>query len=550
MYIRRISRKNKNGTITSYIQLAHNERNPVTGNPQAKVYYTFGREDEVDMDGLRRLAESISRFLGDTPVASKPQESVQLSLLDSKEYGAGYVLQSLWQELGIDKALLNRLADRRYEAPIERVLFAMVANRALNPSSKLAMEKWVQDEVVLPGIEQFEVHQGYRAMDFLIESDEEIQREVYETVADLLNLEVDLLFFDTTSSYFEMDDEPDEESIKQRGYSKDHRPDLPQVVIGFAVTRDGIPVRCWVWPGNTSDMSVIPEVKKDLIGWRLGRVITVVDRGFNSDTNLRELQKTGGHYIAGEKMSSGKQMVEDALARPGRFKTVRDNLEVKEVVVGDGEARVRYVLVRNPDEARRDALRRESHLKKLELELSKLKELDGDSHTKAHCALQSHPTYKRFLKSDKRGNLRIDTQAVKAMERLDGKYLIRTSDDTLSAEDVALGYKQLWQVEAAFRSLKQTMELRPMYHRKDERIRAHVLLCWLSLLLVRIAENRTGRTWREIRSAMKAMHLVTYQSGKNKVRQRTEVTPDQAEILKSLGYNVPSLIQEISTVNL
>lgn len=341
------------------------------------------------------------------------------------------------------------------------------------------MEDWVKDEVALPGVEHFEVHQGYRAMDFLMESDQEIQREVYETVADLLNLEVDLLFFDTTSSYFEMDDKPEEDSINQRGYSKDHRPDLPQVVIGFAVTRDGIPVRCWVWPGNTSDMSVIPQVKHGLIGWRLGRVITVVDRGFNSDTNLRELQKTGGHYFAGEKMLSGKQTVEDALARPGRFKTVRDNLEVKEVVVGDGEARVRYVFVRNPDEVRRDKLRREAHLTRIEYALSKLRELDGDSHTKAHCALQSHPTHKRFLKADKRGNLRIDSQAVKAAERLDGKYLIRISDDTLSAEDVALGYKQLWQVEAAFRCLKQTMELRPIYHRKDERIRAHVLLCWL-----------------------------------------------------------------------
>ena len=549
MYIRKISRKNKNGTVTSYVQLAHNERNPVTGNPQAKVYYTFGREDEVDMDNLRRLAESISRFVGDAPKAAT-QDSVQTSLLDSKQFGTGYLLQSLWQELGIDKALSKRLAERKYEAPIERVLFAMVANRALNPSSKRAVEDWVKTEVALPGVELFEVHQGYRAMDFLIESDEEIQREVYETVADLLNLEVDLLFFDTTSSYFEMDDEPEEDSIKQRGYSKDHRPDLPQVVIGFAVTRDGIPVRCWVWPGNTSDMSVIPQVKKDLIGWRLGRVITVVDRGFNSETNLRELQKTGGHYIAGEKMSSGKQSVEDALARPGRFKTVRDNLEVKEVVVGDGEARTRYVLVRNPDEARRDELRRETHLKRLECELSRLKELDGDSHTKAHCALQSHQTYKRFLKSDKRGNLRIDKEAVKAAERLDGKYLIRTSDDTLSAEDVALGYKQLWQVEAAFRSLKQTMELRPMYHRKDDRIRAHVLLCWLSLLLVRVAENRTGRTWREIRQTMNAMHLITSKSGNNTVRQRTEITPEQDEILKALGYKEPALIQKISTNNL
>lgn len=113
-----MSRKNKNGTVTSYVQLAHNERNPVTGNPQAKVYYTFGREDEVDMGGLRRLAKNISRFVGDAPVSKdEPQENVQLRLLDSKEFGTGYVLQSLWQELGIDKALSNRLRDRKYEAP-------------------------------------------------------------------------------------------------------------------------------------------------------------------------------------------------------------------------------------------------------------------------------------------------------------------------------------------------------------------------------------------------------------------------------------------------
>lgn len=133
------------------------------------------------------------------------------------------------------------------------------------------------------------------------------------------------------------------------------------------------------------------------------------------------------------------------------------------------------------------------------------------------------------------------------MEHLDGKYLIRTSDDTLSAEDVALGYKQFWQVETAFRSLKQTMELGPMYHRKDERIRAHVLLCWLSLLLVRVAENRTKRTWREIRSIMNQMHLVTYKSDKGKIRQRTETTDEQSEILKALGYSPPPVIHEIST---
>lgn len=546
MYIRQISRKNKNGTITRYVQLAHNERNPVTGTPQAKVLYHFGRADELDIAGLKRLAASIHRFIGEPlPSGSDQARAASVTMLKSKSLGGTWLLDQLWKKLGIGQAITSRLTDREFRMPVERAIFAMVANRVLDPGSKLAIEDWVDREVIIPDLPAFEVQHGYRAMDFLLESDEAIQREVFHTVADLLNLEVDLLFFDTTSTYFETE-ESEEDDFRRTGYSKDYRPDLPQVVIGFAVTRDGIPIRCWVWPGNTSDMNVIPEVKKDLTGWKLGRVITVVDRGFCSEDNLRILQQTGGHYIAGEKMTSGKPTVEAALAHPGRFKTIRDNLEVKEVVIGDGEARTRYVLVRNPEEAKRDAVRREEHLERLRAELDRLKELDGEAHTKAHCRLHSHPSFKRYLKIDKRGNLRMDLKAVKAMERLDGKYLLRTSDDTLSTEDVALGYKQLLKVEEAFRTLKQSLELRPVYHRKEERIRAHVLLCWLGLMLIRIVENQTGKTWREVRSEMQTMHLIEYRLDAGKLCQRTELTDEHRAIVAALKIEEPPRIWDIS----
>ena len=398
---------------------------------------------------------------------------------------------------------------------------------------------------MLPGLNDLDAQHCYRAMDFLLESEEEIQHEVFNAVSDLFNLEVDLLFFDTTSTYFEMD-EWDDEDFKLQGHSKDSRPDLPQIVIGLAVTRDGIPIRCWSWPGNTSDMTVIPEVKRDLTGWKLGRVVTVADRGFSSEGNLRILQEAGGHYIVGERMTAGKPIVEKALAHPGRFRSVRENLEVKEVIVGDGEARVRYVLVRNPAEARRDAARREKHLEKLKAELVKLKELDGSAHSKAHCRLNSHITYKKYLKMDSKGNFKINNQVVKEMEHLDGKYLIRTSDDTLSVEDVALGYKQLLEVERAFRTLKTTLELRPIYHRKEERIRAHVLLCWLSLLLVRIAEVNTKQTWPQLRSELEDMHLIEYESTDGKVYQRTELTESQKSILLLLEISQPAKILDIS----
>jgi len=280
----------------------------------------------------------------------------------------------------------------------------------------------------------FDVQQGYRAMDFLLESGEAIQREVFHAVADLLHLEVDLLFFDTTSTYFETEDEDDE--FRRCGYCV--------------------------------------------------------------------FQQSGGHCVIGEKMSAGKPSVEAAMSHPGRFKTVRDNLEVKDITIGDGEARRRYVLVRNLEEARRDAAQREQHLEALQHELERLKALDG-------------------------------------------KYLIQTSDDTLSSEDVALGYKQLLKVEAAFRTLKQSLALRPVYHRKEERIRAHVLLCWLALMLIRIVENQTGRTWRDVRSLFQRVHLIQAVSSDGTVLQRTELTDEHRGIHSALDLPEPQQIWGIST---
>lgn len=545
MYIRTTSRKNKDNSVVQYVQLAHNVRNPKTGVPQANVLYNFGRLDQLDMDVLRRLEASIRRFLGEKP--GNLPHAAELKFISSRPMGGAWFLDQLWHKIGIDSILEHRLKDRQYRIGVERAIFAMVANRALSPSSKLKLEEWVPDQVFIPGLQSLDVQHCYRAMDFLLESQKEIECEVYHAVADLFNLEVDLLFFDTTSTYFEMDEwNEDDEDLKAPGHSKDSRPDLPQVVIGLAVTRDGIPIRSWVWPGNTSDMSVIPEVKRDLIGWKLGRVISVVDRGFSSEENLRILQQAGGHYIAGERLSAGKPEVEQALSHPGRFHKIRENLEVKEVIVGDGEARIRYILVRNASEAKRDAHTRNKHLEKLKEKLSKLKELDGEAHTKAHCRLYSHIVYKKYLKIDAKGNLKINEKAVKEAEKLDGKYLIRTSDDTLSVEDIALGYKQLWEVERAFRTLKTTLELRPVYHRKDDRICAHVLLCWLALLLVRLTEVKTQQTWSILRSELEKIHLIEHESVDGKVFQRTELTKEQMDIFSAVKLPEPPRILDIS----
>jgi transposase len=537
MYVRTMSRKNKNGTTTTYVQLAHNVRDEKTGVPKAQVLYTFGRLDSLDIDAIKRLISSLSRFV--SPEAAE-REAAPLTFIRSAPLGGAYLLRTLWEKIGIPALFARALKDRNFSSPVEWAVFAMVANRALAPDSKRGVEEWVKEDVALGNPAPIALHHLYRAMDVLLTHRELIHKEVFFSVADLLNLEVDLLFFDTTSTYLEREEEDD--GLPRYGHSKDHRPDLPQIVIGLAVTKEGIPVKCWVLPGNTPDMKTVETVKDDLRGWHLSRCIWVMDRGMNSEENRVILQKAGGHYILGEKLRDDQAIHEEVLSRKGRYRKVRENLEVKEVIVGTGERRRRFVVVHNPDEATRDGHTREAILKRIEESLAALK---GPEHTKRVCELLSDHAMGRYLRQLKNGALRIDRTKVKKEAHLDGKYILSTSDDSLSPEDVALGYKQLMAVERAFRTLKTTLDLRPVYHRKDERITAHVFLCFLALLLVRIAERKTGLTWDQIRPIMERLHLGEFTSKDGRVLQTTDPTPDALNILKQLDIAPPRRVQTI-----
>src|SRR4051794_12388931 len=352
MYLRTTQRRRKDGSVVRYVQVAHNRR--MGGVTQAEVLLNLGREDELDVEGLRRLARSITRYTdGEPDVGEAAGEA--LEVVESRPLGGAWVLDALWRRLGVADAIAGVVGARRFSTDVERVLFALVANRALAPFSKLAAAEWASRDVHVAGLGAMDEDQAYRAMDVLSAADAEarVQEAVFFACADLLNLEVDLLFFDTTSTYFERDEPevgPDgRPGFRALGHSKDHRPDLPQVIIGLAVTREGIPVRVWVWPGNTNDQTVIRQVKDDLAGWRLGRCIWVVDRGFSGDENLRYLTRAGGHWIAGERMRDGSPEAKAALARQGRYRAVRDNLRVKEVDLGiEGK---RFVVCHNPVEA-------------------------------------------------------------------------------------------------------------------------------------------------------------------------------------------------------
>jgi Transposase DDE domain len=550
MYLRRTQRRRADGSVVGYLQLAHNHR--VGGVTQARVLLNLGREDELDVEGLRRLMGSIGRYLERADGVGSLEEvsGGELRAVDARPLGAAWALDALWRRLGIDRALAQALRGRRHRADVERAIFALVCNRAIALESKLAAAEWVTNDAVIPGLRALEVQHAYRAMDVLASADAEgaVQEAVFFAVADLLTLEVDLLFFDTTSTYFEIegeDDADDRELLRRFGHSRDRRPDRPQVVIGLAVTRAGIPVRIWVWPGNTADASVLAQVKADLAGWTLGRAIWVVDRGLSSEDNLRYLRRGGGHWIAGMRMRSGEAACEAALARPGRYRHVRDNLRVKEVRLGEGDNVRRFVVCHNPEEETKDQARRERALERIAVELERIERLrarsgrTGSAHTRGECALRDHPSYARYLRQTSTGRLKLDQAAIAAEARLDGKYLLETSDPTLSAEDVALGYKNLLEAERCFRDLKGTLRIRPVFHRLDERIRAHILICWLALLLVRIAERESELSWRKIRAELERIKLVTLQGAAGTVEQTTPLSDSQSAILATLHVKPP-----------
>jgi Transposase DDE domain len=568
VYLRETRRRNKDGTVVSYLQLAHNERHRVTGSPVAKVIHSFGRADQVDRAALARLVASISRLL-EPGRAVAAAAAGEVEVLDARRLGGAWVLGRLWERLEIGKAIWRVAAGRRVDGrAAERIIFALTAQRALEPASKLAAARWVAERVFIEGCPAFSDDAAYRAMDFLLDALEEIAAEIFYAVAHLLSLDVDIVFVDTTSTYWELevaaelaeaadrdggDDEgevPGENGERRLGHSKDHRDDLPQVVIAMAVTRDGIPVRCWTFPGNEPDQKIIRKVKDDLGSWNLRRLVWVADRGFASAANRAYLARGGGRYIHAEKLRSTNAEAAAALARQGRYHQVAGNLRVKEVWVPgkDAGARAeRFAVCHNPEQAGRDRLVRErlaAHLEGLidgsdAWAKSKRDELVG--------SLKDKPGLRRFLRRTRTGRLRIDRAAIRREARLDGKWLLRTNDETLTPEDLAAAYKQLIAVERGWKDMKGALRLRPVFHYREDRIRAHVQLCWLALLLIRVAENAAGDTWRNIRRELDRMHLVTLATADGQVAQRSVTTDGQQAILRALDLPEPPKFLDFTT---
>ena len=552
MYLRTTKRRNKDGSIVEYYQLAHNERHPDTGKPIAKIIHNFGRTDKLDRDQLVRLCRSIARVCDLTVVdpyeQSDPNEPNLNSYLAEglkieRTFGFGTVLaiEALWDKIGLKKTFCDIAKANKMPVDYERALFAMTANRLCTPESKLGVwDRWL-DTVYLPSCQDLKLRHMYEAMDMFHKHAVEVEKTVFFHTANLFNLEVDLIFYDTTTASFTTDyednaDAPDT-NLRQYGHSKEGTWST-QVVVALAVTRDGIPVRSWVLPGNISDVSTVEQVRADLRGWNLGRALFVADSGMNSEDNRSELARACGKYLLACRMANIAEIKRDVLSKKGRYNQFADNLHAKEVIVGDGERRKRYILCFNPKEAKRQRTHREEVVGFLE------RELESHTNTKATCQwaieLLASRRYKRYLKITKANHIRIDRGAVREAAKYDGKWVLETNDDTISLEDAARGYKGLMVIERCFRSLKRTqIKMTPMYHWLSRRIEAHVKICVLALMIERIAERACGKPWHQIRRALEKLQVTKFFDLNHRVFLRNEISIETRNILKKLNIKSP-----------
>ena len=457
------------------------------------------------------------------------------------------MVEALWERLKLGPTL-RKVMEESGGAPLhERALLAMVANRLCEPDSKLGVwDRWLQ-KVYMPSCSTLKLYQMYEALDLLHWNVAEVENAIFFHVANLFNLVVDVIFYDTTTASFSIDEE-DEDSgtgagFRKYGHSKDGTWS-PQIVVALAVTREGLPVRSWVFPGNTSDVDTVKKVREDLRGWKLGRALFVADSGMNSSTNRDELAKACGKYLLATRMASVSEIKEEVLSKSGRFRTIAENLQAKEVVVGDGELRRRYILCYNPREAERERKHREQVIKELEEELKN--HPDHQATARWAIDLLASGRYKRYLTVDKQSRIRLNREAIRQASKYDGKWVLQTNDDTISVEDAAAGYKGLLVIERAFRTLKSTrIRMEPMYHWLPKRIEAHVKLCVFSLLIERVAELRCKQPWPKIQRALSTLQATEFHTPKNQFFQRNEPSSELARTLKSLEIPMPKAVLDI-----
>ena len=497
MFVRAKKRGNR-----TYLMIVRNER--VNGRVKQTVLHSLGRLDVLQNTGeLDALLVSAQRFSEESAVLNAHAEGESV-VAKTYAIGPSLVFEKLWKKLGVGACLCELLAERKFEFDVERAVFLTVLHRLFESGSDRQAVRWKEDQCI-EGAEGLELHQFYRAMAWLGEAlpeDEQsgatpfsprcvkdkIEEALFARNMDLLTT-LDMVFFDTTSIYFEGEGG---DALGQYGHSKDHRPDRKQMVVGMVLDNAGRPVCSELWPGNTTDVTtLLPIVERLRARFHIGTVCIVSDRGMISKETMAALEKTeGADYILGVRMRNCNEVKHDVLSRGGRYREVYPKsagpkapspLKVKEVRVGER----RYIVCHNEDQAQKDAADREAILKHLEDQLKA-----GDKQ------LVGNRGYRKYLKSAGTARFEIDYAKAEHEARYDGKWVLRTSTK-LSAQDTALKYKQLWMVEDIFRAAKSIIDTRPIWHKCDETIRGHVFCSYLALALrVALRERLEAKGWK------------------------------------------------------
>lgn len=504
-----------------YLQLVENHREG--RRTVQRVLATLGRVEQLTATGaVDVLLRSLGRFAEQVRVIEAHREG-RLEAGVVRQLGPDLVFGRLWQRMGLQGILTDLLKKRRFEFSVERAVYLTVLHRLFEAGSDRAADRWRRD-LRMPGAQELALHHLYQAMRWLGESKDAVEKALFQERRDLFT-ELSLAFFDTTSLYFEGQGG---ESLGQYGHSKDHRPDLRQMVVGAVLTGEGRPISCELWPGNFADgRALLPVVDRLRSRFGLKRVCWVADRGMISALTIQELEQRQLEYILGARMRRQREVRVAVLGRAGRYQEVAENLQVKEVWV---QGR-RYIVCHNPEEAAKDAADREAILRALEDQLRQ-----GAKH------LVGNRGFRRFLRIE-RGAVTLDRMKVEAEARYDGKFVLRTNT-SLPAAEVAVQYKRLLLVEQFFRAVKTVVETRPIFHQWDATIRGHVFCSFLALVLVdelkrRLATRGERLEWADIRRDLEALAEVEVREGEQWYLLRTALQGVAGKVLQAVGVSIP-----------
>lgn len=533
-----------------YLQIVQNRREGA--KTIQRVVATIGRMDQIQQKGeIENLVRSLSRFSEKVLLILSGKSDVRA---DAKKIGPALICERLWKELEIGKIIRRLLAERKFGFDVERAIFLTVLHRLFVSGSDRSCDRWHRDYVI-DGVDALSLHHLYRAMAFLGEELEDqkdctpfaprctkdvIEEDLFMARRDLFS-GLDCVFFDTTSIYFEGEGGA---TIGELGHSKDHRPDLHQMVVGVILDDHGQPVCCEMWPGNTTDvMTLVPVIKRLQTRFAIGRICVVSDRGMISAETMAYLEAEKIPYILGTRMRRSKEVKEEVLSRAGRYREVQPEgssakdpspLKVKEVMV-DGR---RYIVCLNEKQARKDAADRQAIIDSLQEKLkTNPKSLVGNK------------GYRKYLNMEK-DTVSVNQAKIEEEARYDGKWVLKTNT-MLTAEKVAIKYKELWQVEQVFRDMKSVLDTRPIFHQRDETIRGHVFCSFLALVLRKELDRRLEKAghcfeWADIKQDLKALQEITIEDRGKTLAIRSECLGTCGKVFQAVGVAIPSTIREVA----